>query len=365
MAEVQGGDMRRLLDTLATKYQGSVDDLLGAAERGETPTVTPPAPTVTPPPIAPEAPRAWVPPQIEVEPQPWQRPSWPTAAAPVSRAGADIHMRSATAHAVCGATEIPLASVADPTQVTCRACRLMISAPHISPCTTERWLRDTPAPEPEPIEVVDHQPTRRAWPVAAAVAGLGTLALAIVAIVALSGHAGPSSSASIGGAPSDVHTVGGGVAEPTPFSTPLPTVAPTEAPTPTPTPTQTPTPTPAPVSQNQTVTVVDGQVQQQNQAQQANAQSPSSTLNDPPGNACQNYGAQTTTITFQNNDSSTVDTYWISPDCSEVLYTTIPPGQHAVQTTYVGQKWRVRQASTGTLLAEAAATAAPQTVDVP
>lgn len=66
--------------------------------------------------------------------------------------------------------------------------------------------------------------------------------------------------------------------------------------------------------------------------------------------SCSVSGDIPTSVTFTNNSSSTVNIYWISYDCGEVLYNTLEPGSSYVQGTYATHPWVVRDAATGAIL---------------
>ncbi len=54
--------------------------------------------------------------------------------------------------------------------------------------------------------------------------------------------------------------------------------------------------------------------------------------------------------TFVNTRSTAVRVYWLNYSCHEVLYATIQPGQSYVQSTFTGNIWNVRDASTNQVL---------------
>lgn len=63
-------------------------------------------------------------------------------------------------------------------------------------------------------------------------------------------------------------------------------------------------------------------------------------------------------VTFINNTSETVNVYWLDYQCQEILYATLRPGMRLEQSTYVLHPWRVRSASTQTVLMDYAPTSA-------
>ena len=76
-------------------------------------------------------------------------------------------------------------------------------------------------------------------------------------------------------------------------------------------------------------------------------------------------------VTFVNNTSGVVTVYWVSFQCSEVQYVSIPAGANALLQSYVGHLWNVREGDSvpaGTVLKQfkgAAADLPAVTVNVP
>lgn len=69
------------------------------------------------------------------------------------------------------------------------------------------------------------------------------------------------------------------------------------------------------------------------------------------------------TITFTNNSTKSITTFWVDFECQETRYADVAPGTSYDQKTYVTHPGRIRDTVTGELLKEVPApTAAGTTV---
>ena len=67
-------------------------------------------------------------------------------------------------------------------------------------------------------------------------------------------------------------------------------------------------------------------------------------LDGPVPTVCSTNGPAAT-VSFKNNLSTAIVTYWVNTACKEMKYTTIQPGGTASQGTFVGHVWRARDTS--------------------
>lgn len=54
-------------------------------------------------------------------------------------------------------------------------------------------------------------------------------------------------------------------------------------------------------------------------------------------------------VTFKNSTASTIEVWWVSFDCTERLYATMPPGSQYLQQTYISHQWRFYEAPGGSV----------------
>ena len=62
-------------------------------------------------------------------------------------------------------------------------------------------------------------------------------------------------------------------------------------------------------------------------------------------------GDRSTSVTFINNSSGIVRTYWLNYQGQPVFYQEMPPGRSYSQQTYVTHPWVVADAATGSCIA--------------
>jgi hypothetical protein len=60
-------------------------------------------------------------------------------------------------------------------------------------------------------------------------------------------------------------------------------------------------------------------------------------------------GNQKKDVTFKNATSETIEVWWVTFDCTEKQYATMPPGSQYVQQTYVSHQWRFYEAPGGSV----------------
>ncbi len=60
-------------------------------------------------------------------------------------------------------------------------------------------------------------------------------------------------------------------------------------------------------------------------------------------------GNQKKDVTFKNATAETIEVWWVTFDCTEKQYATMPPGSQYVQQTYVSHQWRFYEAPGGSV----------------
>jgi hypothetical protein len=60
-------------------------------------------------------------------------------------------------------------------------------------------------------------------------------------------------------------------------------------------------------------------------------------------------GNQKKDVTFKNATAETIEVWWVTFDCTEKQYATMPPGSQYVQQTYISHQWRFYEASGGSV----------------
>lgn len=90
-------------------------------------------------------------------------------------------------------------------------------------------------------------------------------------------------------------------------------------------------------------------------------------INENPPQVCSKASGASATLTVVNACSkTTLRLSWITQQCGETVYATVPPGGSYVQPSFVGHPWRIRNAATSALMREIPALGQGQTtVQVP
>ena len=70
----------------------------------------------------------------------------------------------------------------------------------------------------------------------------------------------------------------------------------------------------------------------------------------PSGGQCSPGGGnQKKDVTFKNATSESIEVWWVTFDCTEKQYATMPPGSQYVQQTYISHQWRFYEAPGGSV----------------